>query len=116
MGSLFSGMATLTEIDPAQFVQLVEPLLARKDLNGLLCLLKTRWQPEQIRGLLRSPHTDAKKVALLALALVGPVCCTEELSHQLKDPDPLINDLAEQALWAIWFRSGKTPEVNKLVC
>jgi tetratricopeptide (TPR) repeat protein len=116
MGSFISGMATLTEIDPTQFVKLVEPLLVSKDLSGLLVLLKTHWQPEQIRGLLRSPHVDAKKVALLALALVGPICCTEELSFQLKDPDPVINELAEHALWAIWLRCGKTTEVNQLVC
>jgi len=109
-------MDTLTAIDPSQFVQLVEPLLARKDLPGLLGLLKTKWEPEQIRDLLRSPHTDAKKVALLALALVGPTCCTEELSFQLKDSDPVINELAEHALWAIWLRSGNTQEVNQLVC
>lgn len=106
----------MTSIDPAHFVQLVEPLLARKDLKGLLCLLKTRWQPEQIRDLLRSPHNDARKVALLALALVGPVCCIEELAFHLKDPDVLINELAEHAMWAIWFRSGKTPVANELVC
>ena len=28
----------------------------------------------------------------------------------------MINDLAEHALWAIWLRSGKTAEVNQLVC
>jgi len=106
----------VTAIDPCQFVELVEPLLARKDLPGLMELLKTRWDPEAIRDLLRSPHTDARKVALLALALVGPQCCTEELSFHLKDPDKVINELAEHALWAIWFRSGKTMEANQLVC
>src|SRR5580704_1638730 len=109
-------MAELTAIDPSQFVELVEPLLARQDLPGLLQLLKSRWSPEQIRDLMRSPHIDARKVALLALALVGPTCCVEELSHQLKDPVPVINELAEHALWAIWFRSGKTTEANQLVC
>jgi tetratricopeptide (TPR) repeat protein len=110
------GTGNLTAIDPSQFVHLVEPLLVRQDLAGLLLLLKTNWTPEQIRDLLRSPHTDARKVALLALALVGPCCCTEELSYHLKDPDPVINELAEHALWAIWFRSGKAPEANQLVC
>lgn len=106
----------MTPIEPIQFVELVEPLLAQQDVAGLLCLLKTRWQPEQIRELLRSPHTDAKKVALLALALVGPVCCAEELALQLRDPDPVINQLAEHALWAIWFRGGKSQQANQLVC
>jgi tetratricopeptide (TPR) repeat protein len=109
-------METLAAIDPSRFVELVQPLLAKKDVPGLLELLKAKWRPEQIRDLLRSEHCDAKKVALLALALVGPACCTEELSIQLRDPDPVINDLAEHALWAIWLRSGKSPEANQLVC
>jgi tetratricopeptide (TPR) repeat protein len=108
-------MGTLAAIDPSRFVKLVEPLLVSKDLPGLLELLKTNWRPEQIRDLLRSKHCDARKVALLALALVGPTCCIEELSHQLKDPDPVINELAEHAMWAIWLRSGKTQEANQLV-
>jgi len=50
----------LEAIDPKLFVELVEPLLAGHDLCGLLKLLKSRWQPEQIRELLRSPHVDKK--------------------------------------------------------
>jgi len=106
----------LTPIPPKEFVELVQPLLARKDVHGLCHLLKTRWQPEQLRELLRSKHTDAKKVALLAMALVGPTCCAAELSDQLKDSDPIINQLAEHALWAIWFRGSKCEEANVLVC
>lgn len=109
-------MTPLAEIDPNQFVQLVEPLLAKRDVPGLLALLKTNWCSDQIRDLLRCGHTDARKIALLALALVGPSCCTEELARQLKDPDPMINNLAEHALWAIWLRAGKLPEANDLIC
>jgi tetratricopeptide (TPR) repeat protein len=106
----------LAPIDPTQFVELVEPLLARQDVAGLLELLKKNWHPEQIRELLRSHHLDAKKIALLSLALVGPTCCVEDLALQLRDRDPVINQLAEHALWAIWFRGGKTAEANQLVC
>jgi tetratricopeptide (TPR) repeat protein len=106
----------LIPIDPKQFLDLVEPLLERQDLQGLLCLLKTHWEPQQVRDLLRSRHNDARKVALLALALVGPSCCIEELAHQLKDPDPVINQLAEHALWAIWLRGSKVCQANQLIC
>jgi tetratricopeptide (TPR) repeat protein len=103
-------------IEPKQFVELVSPLLQQKDLHGLCSLLKTRWEPDQIRNLLSSKHNDARKVALLALALVGPKCCIDELTAQLKDPDPMINELAEHALWCVWLRSGKGAEANQLVC
>ena len=103
-------------IDPAKFVAAVTPLLERKDPTALFLLLKSNWQPEQIRQLLRGPSSDAKKMAIVALGLVGQFCCIEELALQLRDPDPVVCDMAEHALWSIWFRGGSTPEANRLVC
>ena len=93
-------------IQPDEFVAAVQPLLERKDMGGLLHLLKSRWTPEQIVDLLKCRHCDARKVAALALGLVGGQCCLKPLSEQLKDPDPVVNEMAEHALWSIWFRSG----------
>jgi tetratricopeptide (TPR) repeat protein len=105
----------LTQIEPQQFIQLVQPLLEANDLSGLLALLKQRWEPQEIVDLLRSDHTDARKLALLALGLVGERCCVRELSHHLRDPDPAVNGIAEHALWSIWFRSGKNCQANRLL-
>jgi tetratricopeptide (TPR) repeat protein len=99
-------VASQGPIHPDCFIRLVQPLLERQDLPGLLALLKTKWSYEQIRDLLRSDHTDARKVALLALGLVAPSCCIPELAHHLKDPDKMVNEMAEHALWSIWFRAG----------
>jgi tetratricopeptide (TPR) repeat protein len=93
-------------INPDCFIRLVHPRLERQDLPGLLTLLKTKWSYEQIRSLLRSDHTDARKVALLALGLVAPSCCIPELAHHLKDADKMVNEMAEHALWSVWFRAG----------
>ena len=76
-----------------------------------MCLLKTHWSADQIRELLNSRHTDAKKVALLALGLVAPSCCIAEVARQLRDPDRVVNEMAEHALWLVWFRAG-TPQAN----
>ena len=59
-------------------------------------------------------HCDARKVASLALSLVGCRKCVEKLVGQLKDPDPMTNEMAEHALWSIWFRCGNT-EANSHV-
>ena len=88
--------------------------MEKQDLQGLLSLLKTRWTPQQILGLLSSRHEDAKKVALLAVGLVGTKCCLPALADRLKDADPMTNQVAEHALWSIWFRCG-APEANALV-
>jgi len=99
-------------IEPCDFVRTVQPLLERKDLQGLLDLLKANWTAEQIVSLLRCDDCDARKVAALSLTLVGCQACLPELAKQLKDPDPIVNQMAEHAMWAIWFRGGATPEAN----
>jgi tetratricopeptide (TPR) repeat protein len=95
-------------IDPKDFVREVQPILARQDLAGLLEFLKSRWTAEQIVSLLKCKCCDARKVAALCLSLVGCSACLEEIAKQLRDPDPVTN---ENAMWAIWFRSG-TPDAN----
>jgi tetratricopeptide (TPR) repeat protein len=104
-------VSDIAPIDPNHFVEQVEPLLEAKDLKGLLVLLQTRWTREQLEGLLSSPHTDARKVACLALGFVGATCCIPALATQLSDPDPMANEMAEHALWSIWFRAS-SPEAN----
>jgi tetratricopeptide (TPR) repeat protein len=105
---------TLPRIEPCEFIDAVQPLLERQDLPGLMSLLKTRWTGDQLRELLKGNHLDAKKVALLALSYVGTGCCAKELAQQLKDPDPIVNEMAEHALWSIWFRLGTPPANHEL--
>lgn len=93
-------------LNPCKFVETVKPLLEAKDLEGLLAHLKTNYTADQIVSLLSSQDCDARKVAALALALVGRKCCIPALAERLKDPDPMTNQMAEHALWSIWFRSG----------
>ena len=102
-------------VDPREFVAAVQPVLERQDLSGLLALLKSRWTAAQIVALLASPCCDARKVAALSLSLVGGTCCLDELARQLRDPDPMVNQMAEHAMWSIWFRGG-TPEANHHLC
>ena len=99
------------EIEPNEFIRAVQPLLERKDLNGLLTLLHSRWTCDQLRTLLHSDHLDAKKVALLAIGLVGTPRAVPALAVELKHPDKMVNEMAEHALWSVWFRSG-TPQAN----
>ncbi|MGH7214182.1 MAG: tetratricopeptide repeat protein [Tepidisphaeraceae bacterium] len=104
-----------SHIDPADFVARVSPLLERRDLAGLLDLLKDNWSPAQIVALLSGPHQDARKIAALSLSLVGGNCCIEDLSRVLRDKDRVVNEMAEHALWSIWLRLGSC-EANREVC
>jgi tetratricopeptide (TPR) repeat protein len=88
--------------------------LEAQDLQGLLALLRARWTSDQIKQVLSSEHADARKVACLALGLVGARCCITPLADQLRDPDPMANGMAEHALWSIWFRCG-SQKANQLL-
>jgi tetratricopeptide (TPR) repeat protein len=105
----------LTEIDPVEFVASVQPMLEAQDAAALLAMLRARWNCDQIAGLLSSDSCDARKVAAVALALVGTRCCIKELAAQLKHDDPMVNQMAEHAMWMIWFRLG-TPDANHELC
>lgn len=107
-------MPCFQSINPVDFVTRVEPLLEKRDLPGLLQLLKSRWTYDQLKDLMRSPHHDARKVAMLALSLVGGRCAIPVLTEHLKDPEPCANQMAEHALWSIWFRCG-SDQANTLI-
>jgi len=96
-------------------VQTVKPVLERNDLPELMTLFKSRWTAAEIVSFLVGQDCDARKVAALALGLVGGKCCLQELARQLRDPDPMVNQMVEHAMWSIWFRAG-TDEANHHLC
>ena len=98
-------------LEPSEFVAVVQPLLARQDANGLREVLRARWTTDQIKAILHSDNTDARKVACLALALIGRKCAIPCVAEQLKDPDEVVNQMAEHALLSIWLRAG-TEDAN----
>lgn len=107
-------MTGFSQIDPEAFVTSVKPLLEAKDLAALLSHLRSHWTSDEIASLLSCPNHDARKVAALSLSLVGRKCCIPALAKRLRDGDPMTNQMAEHALWSIWFRSGTPPANNEL--
>jgi tetratricopeptide (TPR) repeat protein len=102
-------------IEPSVFVSVVRPLLESNNLQGLVEALRQRWDCKQISRLLIDGDRDARKVALVCLAMVGERACIDSIAGQLSDADRTINQMAEHALWSIWFRHG-TAEANVELC
>jgi tetratricopeptide (TPR) repeat protein len=90
-------------------------LLEAKDLKGLLALVKAEYSADEILQFVSGKCPDASKVASLTLAWIGCRECIPKLAERLRDPDPMVNQMAEHALWAIWFRLGNE-QSNKAVC
>jgi tetratricopeptide (TPR) repeat protein len=97
---------------PKEFVSVVTPLLERRDVHALVNAVKKRWSHVQIATLLERGPCDARKVAALTLSLVGTPGCIRALSKHLHDPDPIVRQMTEHAMWSIWLRGGATEEAN----
>jgi tetratricopeptide (TPR) repeat protein len=102
---------TVPMIDPVEFVASVKPLIAANDVRVLIGALEERWSPTQIASLLAGDNVDGRKVAALCLGLVGRKCALEALRRALADRDSCVHQMAEHAMWSIWFRAG-TDEAN----
>lgn len=82
----------------------------------MVSCLKSRWPDhKQIAQLFNCADPDARKVAALAYGLVGGQCSLSKLVPLLKDPDPVLAQMAEHAMWSVWFRLG-SPDANHQVC
>jgi tetratricopeptide (TPR) repeat protein len=106
---------TSAPINPAEFVSALKPYLQGQDLPGMVEVINGRWDHKQIAELFASGDCDARKVAALAFGLVGAKCCLKKLVPLMNDADPVVAQMAEHAMWSVWFRSG-TPEANQQVC
>lgn len=63
----------------------------------------------QVPALLRQLEqgdAQTRRRALLGLSDQGDFATVPQVAEALRDPDPVVRELAERALWAIWSRSG----------
>lgn len=108
-------MSSVTPINPTEFVSALRPYLQEQDVGGMVAAIRGRWDHRQIADLFDCPDCDARKVAALAYGLVGGECSLKRLAPLLKDADATTAQMAEHAMWSVWFRLG-TPEANHQVC
>src|SRR5678816_1527846 len=91
-------------ISATEFISTLQPSLSQGNVEEAISFVKQRWTPLQVVALLRDTTPDVRKVAALALALVGDRQAVPPLAVALHDADPMVTDMAEHALWSIWFR------------
>ena len=93
-------------IDIDEFLQAVAPALDASSADELARRVGQRWTPQQVCGLLCHERPEVRKVACVVLGLVGAMAEARCLATALRDEDPKVNELAEQGMWSIFFRSG----------
>ena len=78
--------------------------------------MAARYSEEALCGILSdSPTVVARRAAVIALGLLGGFeRSNPTLGRALRDRDPVVRELAEDALWSVWFRAD-TPENNQIL-
>lgn len=103
-------MATIplphSTIDGQAFLNLTLPAIKKCDAAALAQSVLSRWTPAQICKLLKHANVDVRRVATVTMGMIGDMSHNSCLTHALSDSDPQVNQMAEHALWSIWFRSG----------
>ncbi|MFO0799278.1 MAG: tetratricopeptide repeat protein [Gemmataceae bacterium] len=64
--------------------------------------------------LLAAADARTRRAAALAIGLLGTMGCNQALAARLRDDDPLVQRLASDALWEVWFRGGTEDENRAL--
>jgi tetratricopeptide (TPR) repeat protein len=85
------------------------PRLFRKPLEKFRAAVAARYNEASLQRLLKHPMPEVRQAATLALGALGSLAVNRDLARCLKDDDLTVCQLAEDALWSVWFR-GDNPE------
>jgi tetratricopeptide (TPR) repeat protein len=85
-----------------------------RDIEAFRDRVDARYSESALCRLLSdSPVVTNRRAAVVALSALGTYARSNAtLGRALRDPDPVVRRLAEDALWSIWFRAD-TPENNE---
>lgn len=92
-------------------VDYYEAFLRDQDLNAFRLSVTTRYTEGSLARLAQAGGLAARRASILALGLNGSYAVNDVVGRALRDPDPVVRNLASNALWSIWFRAD-TPENN----
>ncbi len=91
-----------------------ENFLRDHDIESFQQQVAARYTEGTIARLIVSGNLAARRAGVLALGLIGTMESNPVVARSLRDSDSTVRDLADNALWAIWFRAD-TPENNTML-
>lgn len=95
-------------------VSYYETFLRDQDIDTFRARVAARYLEGTLTKLATSRDTQTRRASILALGLVGTFQVNSAVARSLRDPDPTVRSLAENGLWAIWFRAD-TAENNAIL-
>ena len=82
-----------------------EAFLRDQDIEAFRRNVSARYNEGTLARLLRAGEVQARRASVLALGLFGGFGSNAAVARGLRDADPTVRTLADNALWAIWFRA-----------
>lgn len=67
--------------------------------------VRERYTEGTLHRLLECPNDKARRAAALALGLAGTMASNAALGGRLHDDDPLVRQMAAEAMWNLWMRA-----------
>lgn len=77
----------------------------RRALQNFRRQIQARYFESALENLLGWGDSEVRQAACLALGLTGTMGTNAALAQRLLDEDPIVCELAADALWSIWFRA-----------
>ena len=107
-----SGMS----ISPSssRLVSHYEQFLKDHDIEKFRQDVKARYTEATLGRLIQSSNMNDRRASVLALGLIGEFGCNADVAKALHDSDSTVRNLAENALWAIWFRADSVANNARL--
>lgn len=84
----------------------------RRGLSRFRKCVVAHYNQASLERLLVCPNSEARQAAVLALGLSGSMNVNPLLAARLHDEDPIVSELAADALWSLWYRAD-TPQNNQ---
>jgi tetratricopeptide (TPR) repeat protein len=98
--------------DGSLLVDYYEAFLRDRDIGAFHRNVSARFNEGTLARVLQAGETQARRASALALGLFGGFASNAAVARGLRDADPIVRKLADNALWAIWARAD-TPENNE---
>ena len=102
---LTGASAMLESHTGSLLVDYYETFLRDHDVDAFRNHVSARYLDGTLARLVESPNLQARRAAVFALGLCGKIEVNASVAKALKDADPTVRKLGENALWAIWFRA-----------
>ena len=95
-----------------RFMADVSPALQAGDTQAFVNAVNDHCTLGDLCQILEKGELNVRRIAAIALGLVGDQSVEEYLFKALHDEDHQVNKMAEHGLWAIWFKRGKSHALN----